>query len=75
MTLYISVKRAVLVNNFRNKTTDPPYEIRTSKAQLDPQRVSDLTYTGTIRLKYDPANPLVSGAVAWIEIDEAPLAG
>jgi hypothetical protein len=75
MTLYISIRQIVLINNRKNKTNDPPYEVRTSKTQLDPQRVSDVTYAGTMRLVYDPANPLVSGAVAWVEIDEAPLGG
>ena len=70
MTLYISVRRQILAHNKKNKTNDPPYEVRTSKTQLDPQRVTDITYTGIVRLVYDPANPLISGAVCWIEIDE-----
>jgi hypothetical protein len=73
MTLYVSVRRQVVVNNKKLGRNDPPYEVRQSKSDPKPQTVHDASYTGTVRLVYDPGNPLISGAICWMEIDEAPV--
>lgn len=71
MTVFISVNRRIVHNNAKNKETNPVWEIRTSKDQIDPQRVSSITYNNaTVRLVYDPTHPLFSGAECWLEVDE-----
>jgi hypothetical protein len=70
-TQYISVNRHIVASNKKNQETNPPFEIRTAKNQIDPQRVSDIAFANpvAVRLVYDPKAPLFSGAVCWIEVD------
>jgi hypothetical protein len=75
MTLYISVRRKIVVNNNKLNQNDPPWEVRTERDATNPKRVYDATYTGTIRIVYDAANPLASGAVCWLEVDESAPSG
>jgi hypothetical protein len=69
--MYVSVRRKTLANNKRLNRKRPVFDVRTDKAGR-PTRVHSATYHGHIRLVYDPANPLASSAVAWVEIDETP---
>jgi hypothetical protein len=72
MTKYVSVRRKIVMDNKKMGRNDPPYEIRTSKDDPSPQTVLNASFSGDIRLVYDPDNPLISGAVCWMEIDEVP---
>lgn len=71
MTFYVSVSKNVIQRNFENRTNNPPYEIRRSKQDQQPVLVNEAVFVGTIRLVYDCDNPLVSGAVCWLEVDES----
>jgi hypothetical protein len=70
MTLYISVNKHVIKKNIREGRNDPPYEVRKSKNDRNPMRVHEMSFNGTLRLVYNPVEPLVSRAVCWIEVTE-----
>lgn len=70
MTIYVSVRRAIVAANARVGTRDCPFEIRQTKDDQNPTRVSQAQFVGTIRLVYNPESLLVSGAACWLEIDE-----
>lgn len=71
MTLYISVNRQTAVNNATYNQRNPIYEVRRSKNDPNPRTYGSCSIPGNnIRCVYDPENPLISGAFAWIEIDE-----
>ena len=71
MTLFISVNRAQAVYNAQNNTNFPIYEIRTNKNDPNPRLYNNVTISCTaVTARYDPENPLISGAFAWIEVEE-----
>ena len=70
MTTYVSINHAIVVSNKRHNRTDPPFEVRTAKDDAEPETVSEGTYTGTIRLVYNPDDPVTGNFLCWIEIDE-----
>ena len=71
MSIFVSINHAIIMSNRKHGRSDPPFEIRTSKDDKAPQTLSNASYTGTVKLVYDPQNPLSSGQVVWFEIDEA----
>lgn len=70
MTLYISVRRAIIIGNQQNNRNDPPFEIRTHKQDTQPRRSHGEELTGKIRMVYNRREPLACGAVCWMEVDE-----
>lgn len=75
MTLFVSISRAIIQNNAKNGRNDPPFEIRHARDQRAPDTLHQAEFRGTVRLVYDPANPLPSQAKCWIEIEPDPPAG
>lgn len=70
MTLYVSIRRAILVSNKKLGRNDGPFEIRKSPDDKNPESVVTAEFKGTVRLVYNKSNPLASGALCWLEIDE-----
>lgn len=69
-TLYITVNKHVIARNYKTGANDPPYEIRKSKSDTEPLRVHEAVFKGTIRLVYDPKEPIEQRqAACWVEIE------
>lgn len=70
MTLYVAVSKRVIEQNLRTGRNDPPYEIYKHKRDRDPLPAHEAVFRGVLRLVYNVKEPLCSGAVCWLEIDE-----
>lgn len=69
MKTYVTVCKNTILSNLKHGTNKPA--LRVSKGKYGKaKRVHEFAAIGSVRIKYDPRNPLPWGARAWLEIEE-----
>jgi hypothetical protein len=62
----ININRHVIAHNRKTGQQQPPITVKAGRNNV---YCSEVVVTGTVRIIYQPDDPLKCGATAWLEVD------